>query len=240
MKTQAMQILVGCLVFSMLAIPLFGEDNDVDYSMYEQVLEALEDLQPGSSLEVRLGTEKDVYTIGEPFEVRFMVSDACHMVLMDIGASSGETEGAPPQYGPIMFLAPSYKAVDNRLEPGKVYSTLYDFDLKFRVAPPSGYETVNMFCSPEPLELFEPDFEEEPLYTIMPDDTEKLAKLLENLQILKQQEWAGSSVSFLITENQGARAALPKKFGKLKPLGGTGTTGKTEDRFFPELDQDHE
>ncbi len=235
MKTQHTALVIGCIMLSMVGMPLVGEETSDEYAAYQEVLDRLEFLTPGNTIDVRMGTEKGEYAVGEPFELRFMVSDACYMVLMDIGASAEGTQNNSPVYGEITFLIPNYKVLENKLEPGKVYSSLYDFDMKIKVAPPSGYETVNLFCSPEPLALFDADFTKERIYTIEPNDTDKLQALLNGLERLQQQEWSGTSVSFLIKEPGGTRAAMPKKFGMLKPMGGTGTTGKSEN-FFPPLD----
>lgn len=237
MKIQCTLFIVGCIVFSMGGIPIVGDEASDDYALYLEVMQRLESLTPDEKINVKIGTEKDEYLIDEAFEVRFMVSEACYMVLMDIGAATTDILTKEPVYGDITFLIPSYKVLENKLEPGRVYSSLHDFDMKITVAQPAGYETVNLFCSPEPLALFDADFTKERVYTVAPHDTEKLKALLEGLQRLEQQEWAGSSVSFLIKDPRGnPKGALPKKFGTLKPMGGTGTTGKSDERFFPPLD----
>ncbi len=232
MKTHYTVFIIGCLVLSVLGITVAGEESGDKYALYLETMKRLENLMPGNTIDVRMGTEKDKYTVGEAFEVRFMVSDACYMVLMDIGAASKDRVTTDPIYGPITFLIPNYKILENKLEPGRVYSSLYDFNMKMKVAPPTGYETVNLFCSPEPLTLFDADFIKEKIYIIEPHETDKLQKLLESLDRLEQQEWAGNSVSFMIREPGVTARPLPKKFGKLLPMGGTGTTGKSE-HFFP-------
>jgi len=197
-------------------------------------MEKLEYLTPGDSIEVRVGIEKDVYLVGEPIEIRFMASEACHITLMDIGAASKDMMTTEMVYGPISFLIPYYKLPEQKIEADRVYSTLYDFEMKLKVAHPIGYETVNLFCSPEPLHLFETDFTQEKIYTIQPDDTERLQQLLKQLERLVQQEWSGSSVSFLIKDPElGTPKDLPKKFGAFPPMGGTGSTGKG--KFWPPL-----
>jgi hypothetical protein len=168
--------------------------DEPEKTPYELVMEKLETLVPGDAIDVRMGTEKDEYNLEEPFEVRFQVSEDCYIVLMDIGAATQKDDELV--YGDITFLIPSFKLIENKVEGGRVYSTLYDFDLPIRVARPAGYETVNLFCSPEKLDLFDADFDTEKVYTISSDDTEKLQKLLESLEQLEKQEWAGSSVSF--------------------------------------------
>jgi len=232
MKTQYTLFIVGCLVLSVLGIPVAGEESGDEYGLYLETMERLENLMPGNMIEVSIGTEKEKYTVGDAFEVRFMVSEACYMVLMDIGAASKDKVTMDPIYGPITFLVPNYKVLENKLEPGRVYSSLYDFNMKMKVAAPIGYETVNLFCSPEPLALFDADFDKEKIYVIEPHETDKLQKLLASLDRLEQQNWAGSSVSFMIQEPNMTGRPLPMKFGKLNPMGGTGTTGKSEN-FFP-------
>ncbi len=233
MKTQYTLCIVGCLVLSLLGIPVAAEESGDEYALYLETMKRLENLMPGNMIDVRMGTEKEEYTVGEAFEVRFMVSKECYMVLMDIGAASKDRVTTDNIYGPITFLVPSFIVLENKLEPGRVYSSLYDFNMKMKVAPPIGYETVNLFCSPEPLALFDADFKKEKVYTIEPHETDRLQRLLDSLDRLEQQDWAGSSVSFMIREPGGARTILPKKFGKLKPMGGTGTTGLWEDFVLP-------
>jgi hypothetical protein len=232
MKTQYMLCMLCCIILSVLGMTVNADEASDDYSLYLEVMKRLESLTPGDAIDVRMGTEKEEYVVGDSFEVRFMVSDACHMVLMDIGAARKDTVTTDMMYGAITFLVPNYKVLENKVEAGRVYSSLYDFDMKIKVAPPAGFETVNLFCSSQPFALFDADFTRDKIYTIEPHETEKLQKLLDQLDHLEQQEWAGSSVSFLIKEPGITARPLPKKFGALRPMGGTGTTGK----FFPAID----
>jgi hypothetical protein len=218
-----------CIICGLFLTAVSEAQDEPEKTPYELVMEKLETLVPGDAIDVRMGTEKDEYNLDEPFEVRFQVSEDCYIVLMDIGAATQKEDELV--YGDITFLIPSFKLTENKVEGGRVYSTLYDFDLPIKVAPPDGYETVNLFCSPEKLDLFDADFDTEKVYTVTPDDTEKLQKLLERLERLEKQEWAGSSVSFLIRDPEKGITRGVKKFGALPPIGATGTTGK----FFPPI-----
>jgi len=188
---------------------------------YERLLDKLESLEPGERIEVRLGTEKELYEIDDPFEVRFQASEDCYVMLMDISSAQKDSPGD------IQFLLPNYKFLDNKIEAGRVYSTLHDFGLKIKVAPPYGVEVINIFCSAEKIDLFETDFEKEPYYTVKHDDDERLEALLNRFERLEQVEWSGNSVKVKI----GNPRAIPRKFGALPPIGSTGTTGK----FFPPI-----
>ena len=182
----------------------------------------LESLTPGETIDVKMGTEKEKYQIGDPFEMRFMVSQESYIILMDISTN-----------GDITFIAPSVKVPDSTIEKERVYSTLHDFGLNITVAPPIGVETINLFCSAEKLALFEVDLKKEPFYTIASDDEERLKKLLASLEELEKSEWSGNSVSFLIEDPQkgGTRGQFSKRGGVLPAIGTTGTTGK----FFPPI-----
>jgi len=224
---------------------------------YQQVLAKLENLKPGETIEVRMGTEKEWYNIEEPFEIRFLASKDSYFILMDISTN-----------GDIRFLAPSRHILDPRIKGEKVYSTglpsgpasdeeaLYDFEMKMKAGPPGGTETINLFCSTEKIELFEADFDEkEPFYTIRHDNEERLKALLNRLDQLEQYEWSGSSVKIHIGQEpammprkegigkkiprrieslpvpKSAKKMIPRRFGALPPIGSTGSTGK----FFPPI-----
>ncbi len=191
---------------------------------YGELMTMLENFRPENSIDVNIGTEFEEYKIGDPFEMRFMTSEACYIVLMNI--SSG---------GDITFITPSAVMPDNKVDGGRVYSTRSDFDMDIKVAAPEGIETINIFCSSEPLDLFHYDGEKEPLYTIKSSDEVRLTKLIENLKRLEQIDWSGNSVSFKITDpasTRRTRAIFRKRGGgALLPIGSTGTTGK----FFPPI-----
>jgi hypothetical protein len=226
-----MILLLSCCL---LVLSVSGAQEDSAESVYQQLLQKLESLTPGNTIEVRMGTEKEEYNVKEPFEARFQTNKDCYIVLMDIAAPEEGTDGTIT-YGGITFLIPSSYSPDNKVEGRRVYSTLHDFKLGLTVAPPYGYETLNLFCSTEKLDLFDADFEKEPVYTIKPDDEEKIRKLLDRLDRLNAYEWSGNSVSFLITGDQavkGVRSAIPRKFGALPPIGSTGTTGI---KWFPPI-----
>lgn len=231
-----MKRIIHVSLVSLILIAILGssivlaQQTPADKSSYLQVIEKLERLQPSQDIKVLIGTEKDEYLVDEPMEFRFQASHDCYVVLMDIAAAQYITNDQI-DYGDITFLVPNAHLRDNKIQGGRVYSTLYDFNLRITVAPPSGYDTVNLFCSPQPLNLFETSFDNEMVYVITPDDDEKLQNLLTHLEHLEQQQWAGSSVSFLI--NHPGSRGVPKKFGAMPPIGATGTTGK--EKFFPPL-----
>jgi hypothetical protein len=220
------------LSWSILFLSGSQAQEDERSPVYQQLMEKLENLVPGETLEVKMGTEKEQYDAGEPLEIRFLANKDSHIILMDISTD-----------GSITFLAPSHQVPDPRIEAGIVYSTgspspstdentSYDLGMKITVAPPDGIETINLFCSPEKIDLFEADFEQEPFYTIMPDDEERLKALLDRLEQLEQSEWSGQSIKIHIGPElpEGVRA-VPRKYGALPPIGSTGTTGK----FFPPI-----
>lgn len=189
---------------------------------YEKLIQILEDLKPVESFEVRMGTEKEEYNLGDPFELRFQVSQESYITLMDISPE-----------GDITFIVPSIKVRENKVEADKVYSTLLHFELPIKIAPPTGYETINLFCTTEPFTFFDATFEQEPFYTIKKDDKERLSALIARLEQLKEMAWAGTSVQFFIrSATRGAGPSPARKFGAIPPVESTGTSGV----FFPPLD----
>jgi hypothetical protein len=232
MWKQIIRVFVITLVsWSFVSLSVVEATNLDEYSStYQQVIKKLEGLTPGETIDVRMGTEKDMYKEGEPLEIRFLASEDSYITLMAISTD-----------GSLLFLVPSRGIPDTRIKGGKVYSTgllaeptsgedpaLYDFGMKIRVAPPQGIEVINLFCSTEKVELFEVDFEQEPVYEIKPDDEERLKALFDRLDQFETTEWAGTSVQIFI--NMRPRPGV-RKFGALPPIGSTGTTGK----FFPPI-----
>ena len=220
------KIISVCIILSLFSV-FFVRVSGTDAEMktfaegYKELMDKLENLKPGDSIDVKIGTEFEEYKVGDPFEMRFMASKDCYVVLMDISTN-----------GDITFIAPSVVMPENKVEGERVYSTLSDFNMNIKVAPPGGIETINILCSPEPFNLFEHDFDKEPLYTIETHDKDRIEKLTEKLNLLEQIEWAGNSVSFLIKDPKvGARGSFSKRGGVLPPIGSTGTTGK----FFPPI-----
>ncbi len=233
------------------AVEALGADTS---PLYEQVLGKLESLTPGETIEVRMGTEKERYDTGELLEIRFWASKDSYITLMALSTD-----------GNITFLAPSRQVPDTKIEGGKVYSTgspsgpvsaeetLYDLSMKITVMPPNGTETINLFCSPAKIDLFEADFDKEPFYMITPANEERLKTLLDRLDQLEQFEWSGTSIKILIGPEPTpmpmpglkkgmprkpglppvpeSAKMIPRKFGALPPIGATGTTGK----FFPPI-----
>lgn len=191
--------------------------------LYDQVLEKLGSLQPTAEIEVRVGTEKEKYQLGDPFEVRFRVSEDCYVVLMDIGSAKAG------QNGEITFLIPNRQFLDQKVTGGKVYSTVYDFGMSnVKIGPPEGVETVNLLCSPEKIELFAPNFEKEAVHVIRPNDEARLKQLLARLDQLTQVKWAGDSVKFTIGN---APRAVGREYGALPPIKASGSSGK----FWPPI-----
>lgn len=193
---------------------------------YQALLAKLETLTPGQTIEVTLGTGKDTYLLGETFEARFRANKACYVVLMHISSPEVDSAGTVLKYGDITFLLPNGQFRDNKIEEGRVYSTAEDFNLAIRTALPTGFDTLNLFCMAEKLDLFDADFEKAPIYQIAADDDAQLRKLAERLELLKTQEWTGASASFLVQQEGAQVRALPRKFGALPPPKATGTTGK--------------
>ncbi len=210
-------------IFIMLLLSLFlhtksgAQEQPAFSETYKQVMETLEHLTPGETVQVDMGTEKEVYNIGDSFEMRFRVSEDSYVTMMHISTT-----------GDILFFAPNKNVPEAKIEGQRVYSTLYDFKLPIEVASPGGYETINLFCSPEKIDLFQTDFDKEVFYTIQHDDEQRLKDLKVRLEQLQQHEWSGKSVTI---EIRGTRAFLKKVGGTLPPIGSTGTSGK----FFPPI-----
>lgn len=230
--------MLGLMLVSVLGhSAVLAQQTPAENALYLQVIDKLEQLKPTPGIDVVIGTEKDEYLVTEPMEFRFQANKDCYMVLMDIGAAWLTDNKLT--YGDITFLVPNARFRDNKIEGGRVYSTVYDFNLPITVVPPSGYDTVNLFCSPQPFNLFETDFDGQMAYTITPNDDEKLRNLLTHLEQLEQQQWGGSSVSFLIKDPNDplplseAMARGVRKYGAMPPIGATGTTGKG--KFFPPI-----
>ena len=218
MTTNKINVWVMCLllVVNMFLYTTAEAEEETAPSLYSQVMDKLESLTPGETIDVSMGTEKEEYEIGESFEMRFEVSQDSYIILMHISSD-----------GNITFITPSATVPAEKLEGERVYSTRYDFDLPLKVIGPGGIETINLFCSPDKIELFDIDFDKV-FSTVNVDDEEGLRKLLENLEQLEEIEWSGNSVSFLI---KGARGQFSKRGGLIPPIGSTGTTGK----FFPPI-----
>lgn len=202
-----------------------GADNKSP--IHDKVMQALQQLKPGNAIAVKIGTAKNEYNLGDPFEVRFMADKSCYIFLMDISTN-----------GDISFLAPSAIVPETKIyiEGQKVYSTLNDFGLpSIKIGPPGGNEIVNIFCSTEK-DLFGADAGEKLFAkTIKPTDTEELTLLLERLEQLKTKDWSGNSVPFKILSSplSGATRGMTSFSGALPPIDSTGTSGRT---LFPPID----
>jgi hypothetical protein len=212
-----------------LLIALFSEAQEARrQTPYQQLLNTLEHLKPGNTIDIKIGTEKEQYDVGDLLEIRFQTNQDCYPVLMDISTIKGKTaeEDAP---GEIIFFLPNYQFPGEKIAGGRVYSTLSDFGLKIRAASPYTYETCNILCSPQKLDLFKADFSKERYYTIQPDDEQRLTALVEQLAQLQHVEWSGNSLQ--IQTGPSVRSRGIRKSGALPPIGSTGTTGK----WFPPI-----
>jgi len=211
---------VSCL-FGFYTTVSHAEESQAEM-LHEQLLKKLESLTPSDTIEVNMGTEKEEYFLGDPFEIRFQASKESYIMLMDISPD-----------GSITFLAPSIQLPDNKFEAERIYSTLADLDLRIKIAEPVGYETINLFCSTEKIDLFDVDFEKEQFYIIKKTDETRLKDLIARLDQLEKVEWSGNSVKINIKAKgtRGTTVGPPQIFGALPPIGATGSTGK----FFPPL-----
>jgi len=231
MKRHLLHIMSVCLLIGGFVLTGNGAGWSAN-PLYDQVLEKLQRLQPGQTIDIEMGTAKDLYAIGDMFELRFQVSQPSYVILMHIAADDT-----------ITFLAPSQWVPDTRLQANKVYSTgvpfqprsEYNWGLPIQVSPPGGTETLNLFCSPKKIELFPTALQNEPLYTIRPDDHDRLQDLLRRLEQFSQAEWAGKSVQITIPiptplSGQTRNFAPPRK-GALSGIESTGTAEK----FFPPI-----
>jgi hypothetical protein len=157
---------------------------------------------------VLLATEKEVYQVGEAFEVRFAASEESYVTLMRIATD-----------GTITFLTPNRQYPDFKIQAETVYSTgsltplgseeqaLYDLGMTLNANMPAGTEVLNMFCSREKVALFDIGEMQEGMYVIRPDDEARLQALFDRLETLSQLEWAGSSVAFLVQPTPAPAAA---------------------------------
>jgi len=184
---------------------------------YNAVMKTLEELKPDETIKVVIGTQKQSYEVGEPFEARFQADQPCYMTLMDISTS-----------GDLAFLAPSQYFPNAQIEENRVYSTSGDFGLNIKVSDPTGYETLNIFCTREPFDFFKADLKKEAVYTIPANDATRLKELQKRLEELQGVEWAGTSTTFeIIPKGKAARGSQNiKKRGMLEPIDATGSTGR--------------
>ena len=61
MRTTTYLIISIVVLCHVLGLSALAVENDEKYAVYLKVLEKLEGLTPGDSIEVRMGTEKDEY-----------------------------------------------------------------------------------------------------------------------------------------------------------------------------------
>ncbi len=224
-------LIVCCAVFCGSGIAT-AEEHEAKHP-YKQVIQKLETLSPENSIEVVMASKQRQYNVGDPFELRFRVSEACYATLMHIAAD-----------GAISFLTPNVLTPDHKVEGMKVYSTRQDLKLPITVSPPEGVEVVNLFCSSENFNFFQANFsQKEPFYTITPDDEHRLHDLLVKLEQLDDIEWSGGGIQFRVEDDSpvskgaGARdglAAPREAGGVLPPIATTGSAGK--DPLFPPIE----
>ncbi|MCP4372782.1 MAG: DUF4384 domain-containing protein [Deltaproteobacteria bacterium] len=211
--------------------------------LYDNVMEKLENLTPGDTMGVLVGTEKEQYDFGSELEIRFMASKDCYITLMSISNELDTSNKYVP--GGIVFFIPGKGFSNKKIEAERVYSTTEDLDLTIVVAPPDGLETINLFCSPEKIKLFEANLEEG-LYIIQPHDEKRLQALSDRLDQLSQYEWAGNSTSILLGKAPKISTGTTRGTSKIwkgdfaqpnaskffPPIETTGTGGK----FFPPIE----
>lgn len=175
---------------------------------------------------------KAVYQFGEQFELRFQASKESYIVLMHI-AELKEDKGAKTfSGGDIVLLLPNQKFSEAKIEADLVYSTVENFGIDITAGEPPAVETINLFCSVEKLDWLKELSDNESYYVIAPTDEKRLQFLLENLELLKQSEWSGSSLKLQVGPQLGfLKRGQIRKFGAIPPIGATGTTGK----FFPPI-----
>lgn len=225
--------------------------------LYPQVLEAIEQLTPGERIQVLLATEKEAYQVGEPFEIRFSASEDSYVILMRIATDGSITFLTPnSQHADFKVQGNMVYSTGSLTPPLSEEQVAYDLGMTLNVGAPTGTEVLNLFCSPEKFSLFDVGTLQETFYTIRPDDEERLQALFDRLSTLSQIEWSGTSAAFLVEPESaaapeaapkqrtrsmrsssqaqsslipdaGSQKRLPRKFGALRPMGGTGTTGKS-------------
>lgn len=215
------------------------EAEEQQQSPYDQLMQTLENLRPQESpMEVLIATEKERYEFGETLDIRFQANQDCYLILMNISLTKDPASmGMEYLPGDIFFLVPSHNVSDNRIKGGQRYSTLADFDMYIEGEPPAGTEIVNLFCSPEKIDLFDADLNEnKPFYIVKPDDEKKLKELIMRLEQLKNQKWSGNSVAIRLgwgTVAKGGKTRGNWKKGFIPPISTTGTTGK--EILFPPI-----
>lgn len=220
--------------------------------LYQEVLTAIEQLDAGQHIQVFLATERDAYMVGEPVEARFAVSKDCHVALMRIATNGTLTFLMPNRQNPQGAVKGGVIYSTGRARSGD--QAAYALGVDLAAEAPTGSEVLNLFCSPDSLTFFDAEAVDTGLYTVQPDDEEGLRAVLTWLDRLKTREWSGTSVAFLVEpdaasdsepaeERQvpeestlleksalipdaGTQKSLRRKFGALKPMGGTGSTGK--------------
>lgn len=231
MSTRVTQILIIILLLYNGGFWSVADAEEQQVSLYNQVIAKLERLNPGTSIDVIMATEKERYEIGEPFELRFQLSEDCYVIIMHIAAD-----------GEIAFLVPNVSTIDHKVEGKRIYSTLQDFNLPIKASSPQGIEVINLFCSPKKFDLFQADFKQTPFYTITREDEQRLKDLLARLDKLENAEWSGTSVQFRVgpeppllnVTSRSSTTSPSKKIGAIiPPIATTGTSGKKA--LFPPI-----
>ncbi len=170
------------------------------------------------------------FAIGDSFEARFRADTDCYVALIHIGVETKDPATGKTIGGGIVVLLPNQRTPDARLKAGKVYSTDQNFSIHLTAGTPPGYEVINILCSTEPFDVFDATGVFQNGYAVItPDNEAALQYLLHGVQQAASGKFGGTSLELRIG---GTNRAFQKKFGMLKPMGGTGTTGK----FFPPLE----
>lgn len=180
--------------------------------------------------------------IGKTFEARFRADMDCYVALIHISIGTQDVATGKMMGGNITVFLPNLSMPEVRLKAGEIYSTSHDFSLPLAAAEPAGEEVINIMCSTKPFDLFAKTGTFVQDYAVIrPTDEPALQYLLKGLQQAAAEKFGGTGMLLDIVDPNAeapvaqipgtVRGGIPKKFGQVKPMGGTGTTGK----FFPPL-----
>jgi hypothetical protein len=228
-----------------------------DLAVYEEVLTMLENLQPTNPIAVDLGATKAFYAPDEPLELRFAANADCYAALMRIQPDGTISFLLPNAQTPQVKLIKNVVYSTGRLPDSAAVENgiLYDFGVPLTPSSQVGTDVYNLFCSATLLPFEGLNLLQMPEYSLTPKDTPQLQALLSSLQRLTGMEWSGTSVQvevgavmFQMKEvpEKQIKGAAPeigpapapagpmkaRKFGAIKPIGATGTTGH---QLFPPI-----
>jgi len=210
-------LLVIVLLVCNVCVLTKAQEEKVEFSpTYLKVIDKLESLTPGHSIDIKMGIQKERYKIGEPFEMRFQVSQDCYCTLMHIDST-----------GRIDFLIPNRWRPEPKIEGKRVYSTWHDFKLNISVVRPLTVDVFNFFCSPRKFDLFEADWQKEEVSQIAQNDETRLTQLLNRLDQLQTIEWSGNSIVIMTGTVRGVGS---------RKIGAIPSTESGD--FFPPLDSE--